>query len=254
VPQDPTTGVYYEVHGRGRPLFLAFPAMASYGEIFGDPTAAVLHGFLDRLTDRYRVLLVDYPSIGKSAAIPPDDLTVDRVCADMLGVATAAGFDRFAWWGSTWGAIVGLQLAARSDRVTALACGGWPPLGGQFADILRAVQLSVADPPASARVVLRNVDQYRQWIAFYESVSDWHQAEAEALERIKCPRMAFAGSEHAVDPAGITLHIARTLRDRQQELEKLGWRITLVPGRQSDLLLDPAGVVPVVREFLDSIT
>ena len=35
--------------------------MASHAEIFGAAGAAVLRGYLDRLSDRYRVLLVDYP-------------------------------------------------------------------------------------------------------------------------------------------------------------------------------------------------
>ncbi|MGH8033695.1 MAG: hypothetical protein ACREO9_00610, partial [Lysobacterales bacterium] len=67
-------GVYYELHGRGQPLFLSFPVMASHAEIFGKDGAAVLHGYLERLTDCYSVLLADYPSIGKSDSIPPEEL------------------------------------------------------------------------------------------------------------------------------------------------------------------------------------
>jgi pimeloyl-ACP methyl ester carboxylesterase len=96
MPLDPATGVFYELHGRGRPLMITLPLMASHLEIFGPEGAALLAGYLDRLSDRFQVLLVDYPSIGASRDIAPEALTADRVCADLLGVASAAGFDRFA--------------------------------------------------------------------------------------------------------------------------------------------------------------
>lgn len=62
-------------------------------------------------------------------------MTPDRVFSDPLFVADAAGFDRFAWCGHFWGAIHGLMLASRSDRVSALVCGTWPPLGVPYAEM-----------------------------------------------------------------------------------------------------------------------
>lgn len=250
---DQKTGVYYEVHGSGRPLFLGFPLMASYAEIFGAANAPVRSGYLDRLTDRYRVLLVDYPSIGKSGSIPVTELTADRVCADLFGVADAAGFDRFAWWGFSWGGAVGLQLASRADRLSALVCGGWPPLGAQYAELLRASREAATNPPASAMVVLRDASQYAQWVTFNASLQDW--PEAQAVARIACPRMTFAGS--AGDPTaghGVPVKIAATIRERRAELEAMGWCVKEIPGRDHSVCLDPATVVPIVREFLDAVS
>ena len=250
MPHDKTTGIYYEIHGNGYPLFLGFPVMASHGEIFGN--GSVLTGFLERLTDRYRVLVIDYPSIGKSASIPPAELTAARTSEDMLAVADAAGFDRFAWWGGTFGAMIGLQLASQSDRPSALICAGWPPLGAPYADMLRGVRLNAADPPAHARQILREPSQYAQWVPFYESLQRW--PEAQAVARIQCPQMAVFGSDAESDVAGIPLHIAATLRERRLELEALGWRVTEIPGRDTGLILDPESLVPAVREFLDAVT
>jgi len=56
--------------------------------------------------------------------------------SDILAVADAAGVDRFAWFGFSFGGVVGLQLASRTNRLSALVCGGWPPLGGQYAETL----------------------------------------------------------------------------------------------------------------------
>jgi pimeloyl-ACP methyl ester carboxylesterase len=251
-PPVPSTAIHYEVHGAGIPLFLGFPLMASHAQIFGADGASVLRGYLDRLTDRYRVLLVDYPSIGKSGSIPEAELTADRVCADLLRVADAAGFDRFAWWGFSWGGAVGLQLASRTDRLSALVCGGWPPLGGQYAELLRASVEAAANPPASTMVVLRDASQYAQWVTFYESLRDW--PEADAVARIVCPRMTFAGSDG--DPTAghdVPVSIATTIRERRAELEAMGWCVREIPGRDHSVFLDPAIVVPVVREFLDAV-
>ena len=86
--------------------------------IFGDGA------LMDRFTDSYRVVL---PDAFQGAA---ESFTADRWCADILAIADAAGVERFAWYGFSFGAVVGLQLAARTDRLSALICGGWPPLGG----------------------------------------------------------------------------------------------------------------------------
>jgi pimeloyl-ACP methyl ester carboxylesterase len=238
--------IHYELHGNptGPKLFLAFPIFASYGEIFGAGAAPVLSGFLDRLTDRYRVMVVDYPNVGKTFVPAPGEMTADRVAADLLGVASEAGFDRFAYWGYAWGAAVGLQIASRTDRLTALVCGGWTPLGGQYAEMLAAARASVPNPSPSSMKVLRDQSQYTQWVTFYSSVLEW--PEAESVARIRCPRMAFAGAEsNAIVP------YAATLRARKKELEAMGWYVTEIPGRGHDVGLDPAAVVPVVREFLD---
>ncbi|KYF47988.1 hypothetical protein BE08_30510 [Sorangium cellulosum] len=225
-------------------MLLGFPLMASPWP--GDPELAVLKGYLDRLTDRYRVLVVDYPSlgpgIGKSDPIPAGDLTAGRVCADLLAAADAAGFDRFAYWGFSWGGVVGLQLACRTDRLTALVCGGWPPLGAPYGDMLHITRKMAAAPEVPVRV--------DQFVTFYESVEGW--PEAEAVQRIACPRMTFTGAADEMEyPGEIKLRIAPTIRERRGELERLGWHVTEIPGRDHGVFTDPATVVPIVREFLD---
>lgn len=250
-PTDPSIEIYFEVHGDGAPLLLGFPMMASQAEVFGDFGAATLAGYLDGLTDRYRVLLVDYPSIGRSGTIPPDDFDVDRVCSDLMAVADAAGFDEFAYWGYSWGGGVGLQLAWRTDRLSALVIGGWPPLGAPYDKVLEGARLQVDDPPESAKVVLRGPGQYRQWVTYLGSVGDW--PEAEAVARIDCPRMVFTASDGNSDAGGIVLPIATTILSRRGELESMGWVVRVIPDRDFGVCMDPAAVVPVMRQFLDEV-
>ena len=248
----PLDAIHIAVHGAGVPLLLGFPLMASHGEIFGETAAEVLRGYLDRLTDRYRVLLVDYPSIGRSGSIPPSALTADRVCADLLRAADMAGFDRFAYWGHSWGGGVGLQLATRTDRLTALVCSGWPPLGGPYAEALEGARRQAASPPAYAMAVLREPSQYAQWVSYLESVVGW--PEREALSRFTGPRLAIAGSLGDSDAGGVDIPIASRNRAHRAELEAMGWQVREIPGRDHSVCLDPAAVVPAVREFLDAVT
>lgn len=248
-PHDPSATIHFALHGDGTPLLLGFPMMASHAEIFGPTGEEVLRGYLGRLTDRCRVLLVDYPSIGRSDSIAPDSLTADRVCADLLAVADAAGFDRFVYWGYSWGAGVGLQLASRTDRLAGLVIGGWSPLGGHYAEALAGARLQVASPPTSAMAVLRKPAQYAQWVTYFASLEGWR--EADAVAEISCPRVVFFGAESLTDAGGIPVPVADTIRARRPELEALGWRVREIPDRDFAVVFDPEVVVPILRELLD---
>lgn len=253
MPLDPDTGVFFAQHGPadGRPLLITLPLMASFVEIFGRELEPVLQGYLDRLTDRYRVLLVDYPAIGRSRDIAPQSLTADRACADLLGVARAAGFDRFAYWGYSWGGNAGLQLATRTDRLSALVVGGWPALGAPYTALLAAARKKLPNPEPSSRVVLRSPAQYVQWVQYGESIAAW--PEREAVARLSCPRLNLFGSEGDLVEAGIAVPIASCTRTHRAELEALGWRVHEVPGHGHGLCMQPEVAVPPVRAFLDEV-
>jgi pimeloyl-ACP methyl ester carboxylesterase len=251
MPLDAASGVFYEVQGQGQPLLIGLPLMASFTQLFGTEMQGVLDGYLSRLTDRYRVLRVDYPSIGGSRDIAPELLTADRVCADLLAVATAAGFERFAYWGYSWGAAAGLQMAARTDRLSALVLGGWPPLGAPYAGILQATRLKQPDPEPSSMKVLRSKAQYRQWETYYASMLAW--PEAESVARITCPKIVVFGGEGDLVEAGIPIRIASIIREQRAVLEQQGWVVHEIPGQGHGVCMAPELLVPPVRNFLDTV-
>lgn len=230
---------------------LTMPLMASFVEIFGSELRPVLDGYLDRLTDRYQVLLLDYPSIGQSRDIAPADLTADRVCSDLLAVATAAGFERFAYWGYSWSGNVGLQLACRTDRLDALVVGGWPALGAPYEELHAAAIRKLPNPEPSSLKVLRSPEQYSQWIHYARSIKGW--PEREAVRRIRCPRLNIFGHEGDLVEAGIPVPIATRIREHQRELESLGWQVQGLAGLGHGLCMQPEVAVPPVRTFLDSL-
>jgi pimeloyl-ACP methyl ester carboxylesterase len=233
------------------PLLIGLPLMASFASIFGDEMAPVQGGYLQRLSDRYRVLLVDYPSIGGSRDIAPQDLTADRVCADLLRVASTAGFGRFAYWGYSWGGAMGLQLATRSARLNALVIGGWPPLGAPYANILAAARLKLAAPEPSSMKVLRSAAQYAQWITCYESLRGW--PEAEAVAGIAVPKLIYFGGDGDLREAGLPVPIASCIRQRRDLLQAQGWQVQEHPGQGHGVCMQPEIVVPPVRAFLDRL-
>src|SRR4030095_647637 len=120
--------------------------------------------------------------------------------------------------------VVGLQLAARTERLTALVCGGWPPLGAPYGQMLswserRAEQTALADWAMTA--------------TYYRELASW--PERQAVSRIKCPRMAFAGGDDVIVSEGTTFRVGPLLMEHRAELEDMGWAVQLVDGHRHDL-------------------
>jgi pimeloyl-ACP methyl ester carboxylesterase len=224
----------FEERGSGPALLVGHPIT------LGNQDATVSKGYIDRLSDRYRVILMEPLIAEANAPSGPDSATVERVAADILAVADAANVDRFAWYGFSFGAVVGLQLAIRTDRLNAFVCGGWPPLGGPY----------TAASAASSRSAAKGGSKLDA--AYYRNLlKDWN--EQTAIARIHCPRMAFAGVEDTFTTLDQEVRIGPTLRERRNELERMGWTVRLVEGFGHELGQHPEAAVPVIREFLDPL-
>ena len=217
----------------------------------------------------FRVVAADYE--GHLARYPkPDTLTADAVAADLLAVADAAGAERFAYYGYSWLALAGLQLALRTDRLTALAMGGFPPLGGPYQAMLTVTRathrMAVADrnrPPAaevtpgdwdSAEVTV-SPDQARQYVTLYESLQDFD--EAAALARLTIPRLAFAGDADDIvyGPKwdGAVVRIGSALAAHRDTLVRMGWAVELLPGKDHTAAMQAEAVLPVLTPWLTGV-
>jgi pimeloyl-ACP methyl ester carboxylesterase len=217
-----------------------------------------------------RVLAADYE--GHLAQHPkPRTLSAATVAADLLAIADAGGVDRFAYYGYSWLALAGLQLALRTDRLTALAMGGFPPLDAPYAAMLTvtraAHRMAVAhrdNPAATARAadvtpgdwdsveVTQTPDQTRQYLGLYESLRDFD--ERAALDRLTVPRLAFAGDQDTITygPAWDNAHvaIADALRRNELELTRRGWTVHLVPDADHLGAMRAATVLPILTPWL----
>jgi pimeloyl-ACP methyl ester carboxylesterase len=215
----------------------------------------------------FRVITADYE--GHLAEHPKTrTLTAAAVAADLLAVADAAGADRFAYYGYSWLALAGLQLAARSKRVGALAMGGFPALGAPFAAMLAVThathRMAVANrdrPPSTVEVrpgdwdsaeVTLSPEQTGQYVTLYESLEGFD--EQAVLDRITVPRLVFAGADDNIRYGprwgDTTVAIADAVAAHRDELTGRGWTVELLAGADHMSAMQPARVLPLLVPWL----
>ncbi|HEX5115492.1 MAG TPA: alpha/beta hydrolase [Pseudonocardiaceae bacterium] len=206
---------------------------------------------VDALAGTFRVVAFDYE--GHVLAEPKSDtLTPDTIAADILAVADAAGADTFAYYGYSWLALNGLQLAIRTDRLTALAMGGFPPIGGPYAEML-AVTLATHDMSArSVPDVGLSEPVTRQFVTLYQALTGFDDRSVRPA--ITCPRLCFVGSADriAYDErwGGVTVDIAGATVANRAELTAAGWDVRVLDGLDHTQAMQPDNVLPVLRPWL----
>ena len=230
---------------------------------------------IDSLSDVFRVVAFDYE--GHVLAEPkPDTLTPATIAADVLAVADAVGADRFAYYGYSWLALSGLQLAIRTDRLSALIMGGFPPVDGPYDEMLRVTMATHAmatddsDSDAEAAdgaegaegtdwstVEVRMTEpQTRQFVTLYTSLRGFDDRSVQS--RVSCPRLCFAGSADVIDYderwGGVRVDIAGPLLERRAELESLGWDVEVLDGLDHTQAMQPPSVLSILRPWLISAT
>jgi pimeloyl-ACP methyl ester carboxylesterase len=271
-----------EVHGRGPTVLLAVnpqPVEGQQAEEMrkwgADP--ALGRALIDGLSDAFRVVAFDYE--GHVLQAPkPDTLTPDNVVSDLLAVADAAGADRFAYYGYSWLALAGLQLAIRTDRLAALVMGGFPALDGPYAEMLQVTaathamaMANSASAPSTATTSQPSKEssgepdwsqvemslteaQTRQFVTLYQALQGFDDRAAQA--RIRCPRLCFVGSADEIDYGerwgGVHVSIADPVVHRRAELEALGWQVRVLEGLDHTQAMQAAHVLPILRPWLIS--
>jgi pimeloyl-ACP methyl ester carboxylesterase len=281
------SAIEVQVHGQGPTLLLPVnprpvegPQADELRRWGNDP--ALGRSLIDGLADAYRVVAFDYE--GHVLQVPkPDTLTPDNVARDFLAVADATGAERFAWYGYSWLALAGQQLAIRTDRLTALAMGGWPPLGGPYAEMLRVTIAThdLASAPSGARQgaaddatatpasesasspeeldwstveVTLSEAQTHQFVTLYQALQGFD--DHAVLPRLGCPRLCFVGSADEIDYdqrwGGVRVSIAGPLVQRRAELEANGWQVRILDGLDHTQAMQAANVLPVLRPWLDA--
>jgi pimeloyl-ACP methyl ester carboxylesterase len=264
-----------EVQGRGPTVVLPVnprpvegPQAEELRRWGADP--ALGRTLIDGLSDAFQVVAFDYE--GHLLQVPkPDSLTPANIVGDLLAVADAAGADRFAYYGYSWLALAGLQLAVRTDRLTALVMGGFPPLEGPYAQMLQvtiathqlassAPSTAPSPPPAepsdepdwSQVEMTLSETQTRQFVTLYQALQDFDDRAAQA--QLRCPRLCFAGSADQITYderwGGVRVDMAGPVVGRRAELEALGWEVRVLEGLDHLQAMQAAQVLPMLRPWL----
>lgn len=221
------------------------------------------------LSERFRVIAADYEGhrMQHPAAVT---LTPENLVADLLAIADAAGADRFAYYGYSWLALAGLQLAMRTDRLWGLVMGGYPPLDGPYnamLDVTRAAHEKALIPqePTSEPITPGDWDAAgitvgdrvtAQFVTLYEALRDFDDSIAE--RKLTVPRLAFAGSEDNITYGpgwGDTIvTIAEPLVRHRDELTQHGWDIELLAGLDHMSAMHSSNSLPLLSDWLTANT
>ncbi|MEV8612734.1 alpha/beta hydrolase [Amycolatopsis sp. NPDC051373] len=258
------TTIDVEVHGDGPALLLPVNPRPLEGERAesvrrwgGDP--ALGRSLIDGLAG-FRVIAFDYE--GHTLAHPrPETLTPEEISADLLAIASAVNAESFACYGYSWLALAGLQLALRTDRLTALVMGGYPPLDGPYDAMLAVTRATHAMPRTEGGDATPgdwdSVDftmstaQTRQFVTLYEAL----QGFDDHAVHLTCPRLCFAGTEDRIAYGerwgGVTVDIAGPLVANRAALEEDGWTVELLEGLDHMSAMQAKVVLPILRPWLD---
>ncbi|MFI6388565.1 alpha/beta fold hydrolase [Nonomuraea sp. NPDC050540] len=266
--------IEFEIHGDGPALLLPANPHPAQDAAKAEEAAkwgadlSLGHHLVQGLSEGLRVIVFDYE--GHVLSRPkPETLTPDNLARDMLAVADAAGAGTFAYYGYSWLALTGLQLAIRTDRLSALVMGGYPPLGGPYEAMLAVTMATYrmaleapAQPAESAEpaepgdwssaTVTMSPAQTRQFATLYQALKGFDDAAVQ--ERVTCPRLAFAGSGDVIEygPAwgDTVVDIAGPFRGRRAEMEAHGWDVRLLDGLDHMSAMRASVVVPLIRPWL----
>lgn len=230
---------------------------------------------IDGLNDRYRVVAFDYEN-HVMAHPKADTLTPESIAKDFLAIADGAGVEKFAYYGYSWLALSGLQLAIRTDRVSALIMGGFPPIDGPYHsmlavtkathDMTTAPKTKKTDYPTTesdakagdeydwdAVEVTMSGDQTKQFVTLYESLQDFDDRAIQ--DKLTIPRLCFAGSNDVIDYGekwgNVRVEIAKPLLDDKDELTQYGWETVIIEGGDHTTAMQAENVLPILRNWLD---
>lgn len=229
--------------------------------------------FVEGLSDLFQVLHFDYE--GHRFQHPlPDRLTPDAIALDFLRIADEMRVETFSYYGYSWLALAGLQLAIRTNRLESLVMGGFPPYEGPYREMLIVTAKTheqALHPSPSPKEPMQDFgspeeidwdqvqvaldpNQTRQFLTLYQSLSDFDDTSVQ--QELTLPRLAFAGEadriEYGENFGNVTVDIAGRLRKNEQALRRLGWDVALLPGMDMDhtKAMLPETVLPLIKQWL----
>ena len=253
--------IYFEVHGSGDEFLFLGPGTALPRAMGVTPGVKPLEGaaqmmaaakqvYIGALADDYRLILIEYPGPEPKMYT----LTPGTVARDYLAIADAAGAETFAYAGFSWGCVTGLQLALRTERMTALVCGGFPVIDGVYQDMLRVTR-SMSEKPTSiyGLPALAALENGRQFYTYYQGLRSFD--DRAALQALSIPRLSWIGDadQPTLDGEKLT-HMGQVVVGTKAELEAAGWDVLILPGRNHLDAGAPEVQVPVIKNWLAEIS
>ncbi len=254
------SSIYFEVHGSGDRFLFLGPGMAAPRAVPASPGLPPLNAevaetlarykqaYIDSLGSKFRLIFIEYP--GNEPKLYT--LTPAAVARDYLAIADAAGAGQFAYAGFSWGCVTGLQLALRTDRMTALVCGGFPVIDGIYEDMLTTTRAMASGPASLYGLEADSPENGRQFLTYYEGLQSFDDRLIQGA--LDIPRLNWIGDRDLPTLNGKPLtHMGQLIIRNRAELESAGWDVQVVPGKNH---LDggaPDVQVAVIDEWLSEV-
>ncbi|MBP1989595.1 alpha/beta fold hydrolase [Paenibacillus eucommiae] len=233
---------------------------------------------VEGLSDKFQVLYFDYE--GHLLENPqPDDLTPENIAKDLLLIADEMNVRKFSYYGYSWLALVGLQLAIRTNRLESLIMGGYPPYEGPYKEMMIVTNMTYKQTLKNQNMNNQNTSEYRQEIntnpeeinwdhvqvkidsnqtkqffTMYQSLMDFDDKKIQDMLTI--PKLAFAGEKDTIiygeNFGSVTVDIVGLLQKNKTELEHLSWDVEILKGNDMNhtKAMQPATVLPIIKPWL----
>ncbi|MFO1446014.1 alpha/beta hydrolase [Bacillus sp. Bva_UNVM-123] len=230
--------------------------------------------FIEGLLDEFQVLYFDYE--GHRLQNPnPENLTPNNIVNDLILIADEMNVNKFSYYGYSWLALVGLQLAFRTNRLESLIMGGFPPLDGPYKEMMVVTnktyhqalenqnspvfdeQENIESPEEIDwdNIKLKiDTNQTKQFVTMYKNLLDFDDRKIQ--HRLSIPKLTFAGEKDTIvygeNFGNVTVDIVGILQKNKEELEHWGWDVEIIKGNKMDhtKAMQPISVLPLITAWL----
>lgn len=216
-------------------------------------------GYVDALSDRFRLVAVDPLGHGRSGhSDDPDDYRTDRLVEHVLTVLDAVGLPSAAFWGYSRGSMIATSVALEHpDRVDRLVCGGNVLFDPR--PILES--LGMVDPDEVHWERHRRAldgDWPAYWEGFRVPLPDEVKRDIETrnhLPSISASGLASARSDFVFTPPDVPILAYWGTDEIFHQLNvdaaaDLGIEVATVPGGHAEAFIESEPVLAVVVPFL----
>lgn len=230
--------------------------------------------FIEGLLDEFQILYFDYE--GHRLQSPnPENLTPNNIVNDLILIADEMNVNKFSYYGYSWLALVGLQLAIRTNRLESLIMGGFPPLDGPYKEMMvvtnKTYQQALDNQNSPVFDEQENyespeeidwdnikveidMNQTKQFVTMYKNLMDFDDQKIQ--HQLSIPKLTFAGEEDNIvygeNFGSVTVDIVGILQKNKEELEQWGWDVEIIKGNEMDhtKAMQPITVLPLIKPWL----
>ncbi|RAV23275.1 alpha/beta fold hydrolase [Paenibacillus contaminans] len=228
--------------------------------------------FVEGLADSFEILYFDYE--GHVFQHPnPENLTPEYIVNDFLHIADEMNVKTFSYYGYSWLALVGLQLAIRTNRLESLVLGGFPPYEGPYQEMMIVTDKTHMQAVGTQRDGSKQPEEdgnskeidwenmtvtidprvTQQFVTMYQSLADFDDRNIQHM--LNFPKLAFAGEKDTIvygeKFGNVTVDMVGLLKKNSGFLAGLGWDVEILMGDDMDhtKAMQPAAVLPLIKPW-----